>query len=352
MSATEKKLLVYGAYGYTGKLICEYLNELGETYTIAGRDQTKTEIFAKELGVPFEVFSLDDVETTVKFLKEFAIVLHCAGPYSKTSKPMLDACIKAKTHYLDITGEYHVIEAIAARDAEVRAAGILAMPSTGMDVVPSDCLSAYVAGQLPSATDLKLYIKATGSASPGTSKTLLEEAGQPSKIRKDGKITRVPFGELTETITYPGGESVSMVSLPWGDIASAYHSTNIPNITVFMNIIPPLAAKVGYYMGPVLRAGITQYVLRCFVDKFVKGSDKDHRDSTGAEFIAVACDNEGNERKAYLRIKNGYTFTQLSAVAIALRVKNGDFKPGFFTPASLYGPDLVLSIDGSERKDL
>lgn len=350
MSKTE--LLIYGAYGYTGELICEHLQSLGENFVVAGRDELKTKAIAKRFGKPSKVFSLDDGEAAAAALKDVAIVLHCAGPYSATSKPMVDACIEAKSHYLDITGEYKVIEAVAARDSELRSAGILGMPSVGMDVVPSDCLAVYVAEQLPSATDLKIFINATGTPSPGTTKTSLEQAGQPSKIRKDGEIVDVQFGSLIETVTFPDNRSKTLVNLPWGDIASAYFSTKVPNISVYMNVVTPLMAKISYYTGPLLRTSIAQGVLRSLVTRFVKGSDESQRESTASEFIAIASDKDGNERKAYLKVKNGYTFTMLSAVEIALRVKKGDFKPGFSTPASLYGADLVLSISGSERKDL
>ncbi|PRT57116.1 Saccharopine dehydrogenase-like oxidoreductase [Wickerhamiella sorbophila] len=349
---SKHELLVYGAYGYTGNLICQHLESLGEQFIVAGRDEAKTQALAKQYNRPAKVFSLDNRKATVEALKDVSVVLHCAGPYSATSKPMVDACIEAKAHYLDITGEYKVIEAVAARDSELRSAGILGMPSVGMDVVPSDCIAVYVAEKLPSATDLKIFIHATGAPSPGTLKTSLEQAGQPSKIRKNGKIVDVRFGSMIEKVTFPDNSQKTLVNMPWGDIASAYYSTKIPNISVYMNVVTPMMARMSYYTGPLLRTSLAQAALRGMVNCFVTGSDETQRDSTSSEFIAIASDDKGNERKAYLKVKNGYAFTVLSAVEIALRVMKGDFKPGFYSPATLYGADLVLDISGSERKDL
>lgn len=350
MSA-KSTLLVYGAYGYTGKLICEHLREIGQRYTVAGRNDAKTKEIAEEFAVHYKVFSLDNAAEAEKALEDVSVVLHCAGPYSVTSKPMLDACIKTKTHYLDITGEYTVIEAVAARDAEIRAAGILAMPSVGMDVVPSDCISAYVANKLPSATDLKLFIKSVGAFSAGTAKTVVEMIGGGSKIRKDGEIISVPFGQLIEDIEFPNKETYTMVNFPWGDVSSAYHTTNIKNVSVFMAVMPPRAAHILSYIGPVFNVGFVRWGLQSLIGRYVKGHDAEQRKSGSAEFLAIAS-NGDQEARAYLKTINGYSLTAISSVIIAQRVLKGDFKPGFFTPAGLYGADLVMEVPGSERKDL
>ena len=78
--------------------------------------------------------------------------LHCAGPFSRTWRPMYDACLGTGTHYLDITGEIDVFEALAARDRAARDAGIMLLPGVGFDVVPSDCLIADLAARHPGGT--------------------------------------------------------------------------------------------------------------------------------------------------------------------------------------------------------
>ncbi|PRT52770.1 Saccharopine dehydrogenase-like oxidoreductase [Wickerhamiella sorbophila] len=349
--SSKSELLVYGAYGYTGKLICERLTEIGQAYIAGGRNEEKSKEIAEQFGVPFKVFSLDNPADAEKALENVSVVLHCAGPYSVTSRPMVDVCIKTRTHYLDITGEYTVIEAVASRDAEIRAAGILAMPSVGMDVVPSDCISAYVANKLPSATQLKLYISFKGGLSAGTAKTMVEMIGGGSKIRKDGKIVSVPFGALVEDVKYPNDEEYTMINFPWGDVSSAYHTTKINNVTVFMASMSPQAARIGSYISPVFNIGPVRWALQSLIGRFVKGDGVEERKSGSAQFLAVASDGT-QEARAYLKTISGYSLTAISSVIIAQRALKGDFKPGFHTPAGLYGADLVLEIPGTERKDL
>jgi saccharopine dehydrogenase (NAD+, L-lysine-forming) len=89
-------------------------------------------------------------------------VLHCAGPYIYTSKPMVDGCLRTGTHYLDITGEIPVYETLAARDAESKARGATLLPGIGFDVVPTDCLALHLKQRLPSATHLTLAFHLSG----------------------------------------------------------------------------------------------------------------------------------------------------------------------------------------------
>src|SRR5690606_5088937 len=90
------------------------------------------------------------------------LVLHCAGPFGETSRPMLKACLRAGAHYLDITGEIAVFEAVMARDPEIRRAGVAAIPGVGFDVVPTDGLAALLGQALPGATHLELAFAGLG----------------------------------------------------------------------------------------------------------------------------------------------------------------------------------------------
>ena len=144
--------LLYGATGYTGSLTARMAVQRGLKPILAGRDPAKVKALADELGLAWRAFPLEDGAALNLALREVPVVLHCAGPYSRTYKPMVDACLRTGTHYLDITGELMEHEALAGRDAEAQAAGVMLLPSVGFDVVPSDCLAAHLKRRLPSAT--------------------------------------------------------------------------------------------------------------------------------------------------------------------------------------------------------
>src|SRR5690242_6510715 len=224
--------MIYGANGYTGQLIAALAAERHEPVVLAGRSADKVRPLAEKLGLPWRAFGLERPD-----LRDTRLVLHCAGPFSSTSRPMVDACLAARAHYLDITGELEVFEAVLDRDAEARGRGIVLLPGAGFDVVPSDCLAALLKQRLPSATRLELAFAPLGRSSPGTLKTSIESLPRGGMVRRGGKLLRVPPAHEVREIAFADKRRLAM-SIPWGDVATAWRSTRIPDITVFIAVKP------------------------------------------------------------------------------------------------------------------
>ena len=138
----KKKWMIYGANGYTGKLIAKQARKRGMKPILAGRNNESIEVIAAETGFDFLVFDLDDASAVNKALQGISIVLHCAGPFSATSQPIIEACLRNGCHYLDITGEISVFANAHKQSDEARHADVVLMPGVGFDVVPTDCLAA------------------------------------------------------------------------------------------------------------------------------------------------------------------------------------------------------------------
>ena len=179
-----KQFLIYGATGYTGKLTARTAKDKGLKPILAGRNEAKLKAVAEPLGFQYRAFDLSERAKLDAALGEVDVVLHIAGPFSATSKPMADACLRTGTHYLDITGEIDVFEALAARDAEAKAAGVMLLPGVGFDVVPSDCLAAHLKRRLPDAVDLKIYIGGLNALSHGTAKSMVEVVAKGVRVRR------------------------------------------------------------------------------------------------------------------------------------------------------------------------
>ncbi len=348
------KLLIYGANGYSGRMIVDAVIKRGIQPIVAGRNEKQLAQLGKELGLAHRSFDLADPVALKTGLAGIKVVLHCAGPFSATAQPMLAACIAQRVHYLDITGEYQVIEDVAARDTDLRAAGIMAMCGVGMDVVPSDCLAAHMKRRVPGAIRLELFVRALEKLSRGTATSFVENMGLPNVVRENGTLVERVAGVDRRTMAFVGGKQVSMVGLPWGDISTAWRTTGIPDIAVFMSLMPgaaPMIRFTGRFRGLCQSAGIQGFFKRQ-AQRWITGPNQAYRDKQTAEFVAVASDAAGNTYRSHLVTKEGYAFTADSASEIALRVLDGAIQPGFQTPGGLFGPDFVLEFDGSHREDI
>lgn len=343
--------LIYGANGYTGELITRFAAERGLKPILAGRNEAKISELAGKYGLEYRIFSLENDAKLDAALQEVDMVLHCAGPFSITSVPMVKACLRNKKHYTDITGEISVFETCAAMGNKAVEAGIIVMPGVGFDVVPSDCLAMHLKNRLPSATHLTLAWFGMGRMSHGTQATMTMNVGRGGAIRKDGKITPVPSAWKTREIDL-GEVRRTGVTIPWGDVSTAFHSTGIPNIEVY-TVVPPSALKMmktTRYLGWLMATGFVQKYLQRNIPP---GGPSDEERAKGKTLMwGEASDAEGNRVEARQQGPEGYTLTAHAALNIAEKILAGNFKPGFQTPAKAYGADLILEIEGTARQDV
>jgi len=341
--------MIYGANGYTGRLAARYAKERGLSPVVAGRRRERIRPLADELGFESRVFDLADETVAAKSLDGIAAVLHCAGPFSATSRPMLAACRRAGTHYLDITGEIAVFEDIHRRNQEFIDAGIVVIPGVGFDVVPTDCLAAMLKRDLPSATHLRLAFKPRyGKLSPGTTKTMFEGLPEGGRIRKNGSIIRVPPAYKVETFPFTETLSAAAVTIPWGDVATAYYSTGIPNIEVFAGVPEKQMGKMkipGFVRWLLGRAPV-QAFLKGPIASRVQGPTDDERARDEVFLYGDAWDDAGHKVAMRLRTREPYTLTAESAVKATQKIVAERLAPGSYTPSMAFGADYVLSLDG------
>ena len=344
--------MIYGATGYTGKLVARRAAEKGLRPILAGRNAGKLQAVAEPLGLDWAAVSLDRPAALDKALEGVDAVLHIAGPFSATSKPMVDACLRTRTHYLDITGEISVFEALAARDDEARQAGIMLLPGVGFDVVPSDCLAAHMKRRMPEAQQLVLGIAGLSAISHGTAKTMVESISDGTRVRRGGKIVALGKPPRRE-IDYGEGDTAS-IAVGWGDVSTAFHSTGIPDITVYFEASADMErmARLGPLARWLMGRGPVQTFLKRQIEKLPEGPTDAERARGRAILIGEARDAAGNAVRSRLETPEGYTLTAETGLDIAGRAASGEVKPGFQTPSTAYGADYILGFDTVTRADL
>lgn len=342
-------ILIYGATGYTGELIVAEALRRNLAPIVAGRDSAKVAAVGSRTGLATRTFSVDAPD-----LSGVTVLLNVAGPFSRTARPLVDACLRAGVHYLDVTGEIAVFESLAARDAEARAAGVLLLPGVGFDVVPTDCLALHLKERLPTATRLRLAFGSSGGGlSHGTATTGAENLGAGGAVRRAGRIVKVPSAYKTLDVDFGDGPRRA-VTIPWGDVSTAFHTTHIPDVEVYTTIPPSiiLALKASNWLGPVLRMSAVKRLIQARIDAAPAGPTPEQRENARAFVWGDVHDGEGRRAEARLVCPEGYTLTARTAVEAALRVHEGMGRIGFGTPAGVFGADFILGFEGVTRVDV
>ncbi|WP_320783514.1 saccharopine dehydrogenase family protein [Streptomyces sp. CRN 30] len=340
----RSRLLIYGATGYTGRLVTEHARGLGLDLIVAGRNRRRVDALAKEVEAEGRVFPVDDPVLLREGLAGVTAVLNVAGPFRVTAEPLMDACVALGVHYLDTTAEYGVFAAARTRDAAARAAGVMVMSGTGWDVVPSDCVAAHAAARVTDPVRLRIALKllsatpeeaaglnlfSRGSVASATA-GLGEDVG--ALVRADGEIVALPEPK-SAAFDFGDGGPEECVLAPMGDLITSHVSTGAPSIEVYVETGLPLPVGLD-------------------VDALPDGPTAAEREVGRSKVVAEAVGRDGTVARALIDTPTGYRFTQLSAVEIARRVLAGAYTPGFHSPASAYGPELALSVADTRITDL
>ena len=231
-----------------------------ETCCCCRKGSKKTQSIATKYHLEFCSFSLLNRDEIQNHLKGFKAVLNCAGPFIETIHPLVDVCIDLGVHYLDVTGEADVFLRLLKLSSKAEQSKCMLLPGVGFDVVPSDCIAHYAQSLLPDATHLDIAIKGLGSASKNLN-TALKSLVKSTLVRRDSELV-FKSQPLRKMICFDNDPEACM-AVSWGDVVTAYHSTKIPNITVYFKEFPSLvmASKIPYIAKLILSSSWVRKVI-------------------------------------------------------------------------------------------
>jgi len=343
--------MIYGANGYTGRLIVKEAKRRGMQPILAGRNRQALEEICVETGFESRVFDLEDVSAMRQALEDIAVVLHCAGPFSATSQPMIEACLESGSHYLDITGEISVFANAHSQSDDALHADIVLMPGVGFDVVPTDCLAATLVKLLPAATAMTLAFESGGRMSPGTAKTSIEGLAGGGCIREGGKLKWVPLAWKSREIPFEHGKRMA-VTIPWGDVFTAYISTGVPDIEVYMSVPPSaiMRMKRMRMIRPLLSMQWVQNAMKRRVEKSVTGPGKQSRQDSQVQLWGEVSSADGRSASATMTTPDGYDVTVTASLGIVAHLLENEVEGGFYTPSLLMGAGYAESLPGISIK--
>jgi len=339
--------VLYGATGYTGRLIAAEAVRRGLKPVLAGRNAGAVRAVAESLGLEWLAFGVEEVAQVREAIRRATLVLNCAGPFSATAESMIEACIDEQVHYLDITGEIAVFEHAQERGDAARRADVVLVPGVGFDVVPSDCLAASLVDALPAATELQLAFEMGGGVSPGTAKTAIEGLRSGGLVRRDGSLVTVPPAWKTRAIPFADGERTA-VTIPWGDVFTAYISTGVPNIEVYMAMPADRIALLRRlrWLAKVLSTSPLQALLKKLVQRQVQGPSEQTRATSRGQLWGQASSVDGRTVSATMTTPNAYDLTVTAGLGIVEFLLENSLEGGYYTPSLLMGAGYAASLPG------
>ncbi|KAA3661203.1 MAG: NAD-dependent epimerase/dehydratase family protein [Calditrichaeota bacterium] len=347
-----KNWMIYGANGYTGTLIAHEAKSRGMQPVLAGRSHERLQPLAQELNLESLVCDLADREALHKYVANMDLVLHCAGPFIHTCDPMLAACLAGGANYLDITGEVPVFESVFNFDAEAKAKHIALIPGVGFDVIPTDCLAVYTAKKLNDPVELEIAFSSNSTASRGTTKTIVEHLRFGVQARRDGRLVSIPAAKYAKRVPFADKDR-DVLPISWGDVATAWRSTGIKNITTYTSF-PNRLINHYRWVEPITRnmfsLSPTRKIAQKWVDKHVSGPNTEKREKAQSQVWCAVRNEKGDMAQAWLQTCEAYKFTAIAAVSAVESVFDKKLS-GAFTPTQAFGEEFVLSVPGSRILD-
>lgn len=339
------RALLYGATGFTGRRVAQALAEAGAPLVLAGRRADAVRQVAEPLGLAWTAFDLADTQRLDHALADVDVVLHAAGPFGQTAAPMLAACLRTRTHYLDLGGEWPVFADAMARDAAARAAQVMAMPGVGLTIVASDCLLALAKQAQPDAVKLRLGVSKAQVVTRGTVASAATLLGPGAVVRRGGELVSVPAGSLTCAFDFGDGLREA-TAMSWADVVTGEYSTGVPDIEVFSEL--PWFQRASYRASGVAMsvtgAAPWRSAGRALSKAWPEGPADAERGEAAFVMVAEAIDPWRRSRRIRMRTRDGYTVSVETAAAAVLRVLRGDWSPGFQTPSRVFGADFILGL--------
>jgi short subunit dehydrogenase-like uncharacterized protein len=346
----QNQFLLYGANGYTGKLIAKLASTYNLQPILAGRTEVNIKPLADELQLPYRIIDLDNKQQLENALSEVKLVLHAAGPYVYTAKQMIEACLQTGVHYIDINGDISVFEMLKKYDAAAKEKNIMVMPGVGFDVVPTDCIALQLKNKMPDALNLKLaFASIGGGLSHGTAITMAGKIGEGGATRENGKIVRKPLGQKGMWVDF-GEKKLFVMTIPWGDISTAYTTTGIPNIETYTGIAPKVyrILKFQWAFNWLLRTEFVRNIIRKKIKAKPAGPSDEQRKNSSSLVWGEAGNASGKKITACISCLDGYTLTAHSSLLISKKILEENFKTGYQTPAGCYGENLIMEVPGTK----
>jgi short subunit dehydrogenase-like uncharacterized protein len=281
----RERVLVHGATGFTGKLVCDALRKRSIPFAIAGRSHEKLDALSRVLGgVETSVIDVRSPDTIKAALQGRTVVCACAGPFIEVGEPIFASCARMGIHYADTTGEQlFVAQAVSRYRATAEASGACMVPSMAYEIAPADWGAHEAARRLGGAPDdiSILYMSEAKVASRGTKQSALRVIAEPDARQFiDGALRYEPMGKIVKSFSARSGRRVTGVSFPSPESVVVSSHTGANNVRTFMAMGRAAARVLSIGRGVLpVAAKLGDRLLSQLIARSTGGPEADERDA-------------------------------------------------------------------------
>ncbi|MCX8073701.1 MAG: saccharopine dehydrogenase NADP-binding domain-containing protein [Candidatus Binatia bacterium] len=347
----QRGITVFGATGYTGRLVVAELMARGARPLLAGRNAQKLAALAREHGgLPTMVADVARPQSLAAVAERSRVMVNCAGPFVDLGEPVVDAAIAARAHYLDTTGEQPFIRAVQERDAKAREAGVAVVPAHAFEIALSDCGAAVLARGYRDVASIEVVYATRFHASQGTKRSVLRMLGAEGFGYEEGKVVRQPPARYHRAVELPEGWGVlEAVSFPSAEILTIPRHVRTRAVRTYL-ALPKLVALGALWLVPPVRVLAKTPLVR--IAERLLGSETSGPDPAvrAADRFLICVEirgvSRGEARRETLVItgRDPYGITAAVAAQGALRMAaEGYNRSGVLAPAQAFDPEAVLA---------
>ncbi|MCG2462729.1 saccharopine dehydrogenase NADP-binding domain-containing protein [Flavobacteriaceae bacterium F89] len=330
------RILIYGATGYTGKLFTDYLLANNYKPILAARSN-KVISLGKELNCETRIFDTDKVQDN---LLDIDILVNLAGPFHKTQNGLIEACLKSKTHYLDIAGEYPEMVNAFQYDDDAKNKNILIIPAAGFGVVPTDIAAKMATDKIINPTHLTIAYATEGGASRGTLHTVLKDINMAGVIIRNGENEFAKPAMKTFKFQLDH-KKFSATYNPWrADLFTAQKSTGVQNIETY-TVFPGFIVKM--MKGKLL--WLRNLMLKRIINWMPEGPSAKQLKNGKTYILTIAKNEMGDESRVEIIGPEAYVFTMNCLLNLIEKIKTNTELRGVLTPSS-FGVEIINKIEG------
>ena len=349
-------VVLFGATGYTGRLLAAAAARAGLEVVLGGRDRAGLEAVAQTFPTPpaLRIADVGDRASLAALVEGARVCCSTVGPFTELGPPVLEACLDAGVHYLDSTGEQPWMARVYDDyDARAKDAGIVACPAMAFEVAVADCAAAMAAAALDTVDEVSVVYALHGfGTSRGTRASALTAVARGGWQHLRGARTAEPPAAQVRTVSLPGGGEATVASFPSGEVLTVPRHLDVAEVRTWLQV-PRAAARVLSPVGPALPAlarGPLGRLARFASDRLPRGPGAGRRQASRGRVLAIAHGTEAGARAAVtvsVPLTDPYGLTGEILVAGARRLLERPPAPGARTPAEVAGdPEAFLKSLG------